>query len=81
MFDYSVLCSNVDAQRRNQVVSLLSEHDIGFKLTSQMPFQMKAGSAAETGGSQSASARRQVRYTISVKERDLDCARRLIQEI
>ena len=42
MFDYSVLCSDVNAAKRNQVVSLLSENDIGYKLTSQMPFQMRA---------------------------------------
>ena len=84
MFDYSVLCSDVNAAKRNQVVSLLSENDIGYKLTSQMPFQMRAkenedGAADQKTGPSSAS--RQVRYTISVKERDLKDALELIKNI
>nr|WP_314930958.1 hypothetical protein [Shuttleworthia satelles] len=84
MFDYSVLCSDVNAAKRNQVVSLLSENDIGYKLTSQMPFQMRAkesedGAADQKTGPSSAS--RQVRYTISVKERDLKDALKLIKNI
>lgn len=84
MFDYSVLCSDVDAAKRNQVVSLLSENDIGYKLTSQMPFQMRVkesedGAADQKTGPSSAS--RQVRYTISVKERDFAYALQLIRDI
>ena len=84
MFDYSVLCSDVDAAKRNQVVSLLSENDIGYKLTSQMPFQMRAKENEDSAAVQKAgpsSASRQVRYTISVKERDLKDALELIKNI
>lgn len=81
MFDYSVLCSNVNAARRNQVVSLLSENDIGYKLTSQMPFHLHSGDAAAIRNSGQSSASQQVRYTISVKERDLNDARQLIKDI
>lgn len=84
MFDYSVLCSDVDAAKRNQVVSLLSENDIGYKLTSQMPFQMRAKESEDGAADQKAgpsSASRQVRYTISVKERDFAYALQLIRGI
>lgn len=81
MFDYSVLCSDVNAAKRNQVVSLLSENDIGYKLTSQMPFQMRQLDAAATKNCGQPSASRQVRYTISVKERDLKDALELIKNI
>lgn len=84
MFDYSVLCSDVNAAKRNQVVSLLSENDIGYKLTSQMPFQMRAKENEDSAAVQKAgpsSASRQVRYTISVKERDFAYALQLIRDI
>ena len=81
MFDYSVLCSDVNAAKRNQVVSLLSENDIGYKLTSQMPFQMRQLDAAATKNCGQPSASRQVRYTISVKERDFAYALQLIRDI
>lgn len=81
MFDYSVLCSDVNAAKRNQVVSLLSENDIGYKLTSQMPFQMRQIDVATTKNCGQSSANRQVRYTISVKERDLKDALELIKNI
>ena len=84
MFDYSVLCSDVNAAKRNQVVSLLSKNDIGYKLTSQMPFQMRAKENEDSAADQKAgpsSASWQVRYTISVKERDLKDALELIKNI
>ncbi len=74
---FSNLCTNINAARKDQIISILADHGIEYKVRSKMPFRMNPMDSAGIGGVGRTSGNFDVRYTVLVRKEEIEYARSL----
>lgn len=79
LFKYSSLCSNINSERKNCIIDILSQNHIDYKIKAKMPFRMHSFNSSKIAGIGRTSKSYDVQYTIMVQKDDLEFALKLIK--